>query len=177
MQDGSAEPVEADGAEVLRRAFREHPVGISLITAHTPEGPVGLTASSVASVGIDPPTLSFSVTRATGSAGGILGANSYLVHLLDDRHTAIAQSFAVSGAKRFTADQGWEHLETGEPFLPNTRVALRCRTLHSLRVGSSVIVVAEVLGAHFGLSGSPMVYHDRTFHALASENMGRTELK
>lgn len=166
MQDGSAVPVEFDGAEAIKRAFREHPAGISLITAQTPEGPVGLTASSVASVGIDPPTLSFSVTRATGSAGGILGADTYLVHLLDDRHAAIAQSFAVSGAERFTADQGWEHLETGEPFLPNTRVALRCRTLHSLRVGSSVIVVAEVLGAHFGSSDSPMVYHDRTFHAL-----------
>lgn len=167
MQGGSAVPLETDGAEALKQAFREHPAGISLITAQTSEGPVGLTASSVTSVGIDPPALSFSVTRATGSAGGILEADTYLVHLLDDRHAVIAQSFAVSGAERFTAEQGWEYLETGEPFLPNTRVALRCRTLHSLRVGSSVIVVAEVLGAHFGPSGSPMVYHDRTFRSLA----------
>ncbi|QIK62019.1 flavin reductase family protein [Leucobacter viscericola] len=165
-QDGSPAPVEFDGADALKRAFREHPAGISLITAQTPEGPVGLTASSVASVGIDPPALSFSVTRATGSAGGILGADSYLVHLLDNRHADIAQLFAVSGSERFTDDQGWEYLETGEPFLRDTRVALRCRTLHSLGVGSSVIVVAEVLGAHFGSSSAPMVYHDRVFHSL-----------
>ena len=164
----SSIPVEFSGAEALKRAFREHPTGVALITAQTEDGPVGLTASSVASVGIDPPTLSFSVTRATGSAGGILGAESYLVHLLDARHAALAGSFAVSGAERFTPEQGWQRLETGEPFLPESRVALRCRTLHSLGVGSSVIVVAEVLGAHFGAAGSPMVYHDRTFITLPS---------
>src|SRR5690606_6362781 len=70
-------------AESFNTAFREHPAGIALITATTPAGPVGLTASSVASLGIDPVALSFSVTRTTGSAGGLLAAESYLVHLLD----------------------------------------------------------------------------------------------
>ncbi|GAB2551827.1 flavin reductase family protein [Leucobacter ruminantium] len=155
------------GADALKRAFREHPTGVALITAQTPDGPVGLTASSVASVGIDPPAVSFSVTRATGSAGGILGADSYLIHLLDGRHADIAGSFAVSGSERFTERQGWRALPTGEPYLPDTRVALRCRTLHSLGVGSSVIVVAEVLGAEFGEAAEPMVYLDRAFRSLA----------
>lgn len=154
------------GADALKRAFRDHPTGVALITAQTPAGPVGLTASSVASVGIDPPALSFSVTRATGSAGGILGASTYLVHLLDSRHADVASAFAVSGADRFTLEQGWSELPTGEPYLPGTRVALRCRTLHSLGVGSSVIVVAEVLGAEFGEAADPMVYHDRAFRGL-----------
>lgn len=164
----AADPqTENTGAEALKRAFREHPAGVSLITAQTPEGPVGLTASSVASVGLDPATLSFSVTRATGSAGGILAADTYLVHLLDARHASIGATFAVSGSERFTAEQGWETLPTGEPHLPSTRVALRCRTLHSLGVGASVIVVAEVLDAVFGETADPMVYLDRAFRTLA----------
>ena len=156
------------GADALKVAFREHPAGVSLVTAQTPEGPVGLTASSVASVGIEPPAISFSVTRATGSAGGILQADTYLVHLLDARHAEIASLFAMSGSERFTPDQGWQTLPTGEPYLPNTRVALRCRTLHSIQVGASVLVVAEVLDAQFGDAADPMVYHDRTFRQLAS---------
>ena len=75
-------------AEQFKAAFREHPAGIALITATTPEGPVGLTASSVASVGLDPVALTFSVTRATGSAGALLLADTFLVHLLDARRTA-----------------------------------------------------------------------------------------
>jgi flavin reductase (DIM6/NTAB) family NADH-FMN oxidoreductase RutF len=164
-------PVQFDasgvsGADALKQAFREHPAGVSLITAMTEDGPVGLTASSVASVGIDPPAIAFSVTRATGSAGGILGAETHLVHLLDSRHADVAQSFAVSGAERFTAEQGWDRLTTGEPYLPASRVALRCRPLHTLGVGSSVVVVSEVLGAVFGDAADPMVYHDRRFHTL-----------
>lgn len=154
------------GADALKAAFRHHPAGVSLITAQTPDGPVGLTASSVSSVGIDPPALSFSVTRATGSAGGLLHADSYVVHLLDSRHAGIAATFAVSGTERFTPEQGWRELTTGEPYLPNTRVALRCRTLHSLEVGSSVIVVAEILGAVFGEDAEPMVHIDRKFRGL-----------
>lgn len=162
LSGGSATADEA--GEALKRAFREHPAGVALITAQTPDGPVGLTASSVASVAVDPPALSFSVTRATGSAGGILHADSFVVHLLDSRHASIAQTFAISGTERFTDAQGWETLPTGEPYLPNTRAALRCRALHTLEVGSSVIVVAGVLDAHFGDQAAPMSYYDRAFH-------------
>lgn len=173
-QPGAQDPTRATpagevliGADALKRAFRDHPAGIAVITAETESGPVGLTASSVASVGIDPPSLAFSVTRATGSAGGILSADSFLVHLLDSRHVDLAKLFAVSGSERFTARQGWSRLDTGEPFLPDTRAALRCRALHTLGVGSSVVVVAEVLDAIFGESADPMVYLDREFHGLA----------
>lgn len=157
---------EFEAGEALKQAFREHPAGVGLVTALTPEGPVGLTVSSVASVAVDPPALSFSVTRATGSAGGVLHADSYVVHLLDSRHAELAQAFATTGADRFTAEQGWEMLPTGEPYLPGTRAALRCRTLHSLEVGSSVIVVGGVLDAYFGESAEAMSYMDRKFHRL-----------
>lgn len=168
MHGDASVPVEFSGAEALKRAFREHPAGVALITAQTEAGPVGLTSSSVSSVGIDPPSLSFSVTRATGSAGGILGAESFMVHLLDARFAALAEAFGTSGTDRFTEEQGWQYLNTGEPFLPEARVALRCRLLHSLGVGASVIVVAEILGAHFGSEGSALVYQDRAFHGLRS---------
>jgi len=153
-------------SDALKLAFREHPTGVALITANFEGEPYGLTASSVASVGIDPPALSFSVTKATGSAAGILHADSCVVHLLDSRHADVARSFAVTGAERFTPGQGWTTLPTGEPYLPGVRAALRCSILHSLGVGASVIVVAEVLEALFGEEAAPMVYFDREFRLL-----------
>ena len=156
-------------AETLKDAFRDHPAGVALITAQTEEGPVGLTASSVASVSIDPPAIVFSVTRATGSAGGILGAESFVVHLLDARHASLAATFAITGSDRFTAEQGWTELATGEPVLLDARVGLRCRLLHAHSVGSSVVVVAEVIGAVFGEEDAehpPMVYLNRQFRDL-----------
>lgn len=159
-------PAATDLVTAFKDAFRTHPAGIALITAQTADGPVGLTASSVASVGIDPAALAFSVTRATGSAGGLLSADSYMVHLLDREQLHIAQQFAVSGGERFTAEQGWDTLDTGEPYLPSARAALRARTLQTSAVGGSTLVLAEVLDIRLGTPGEPLIYRDRTFHAL-----------
>lgn len=157
-------------ASDFKAAFRYHPAGVALITASTPEGPVGLTASSVASVSVDPAALVFSVTRTTGSAGLILAADTFLVHLLDARHAGIAQEFAVSGGERFTPEQGWETLPTGEPHLADARSALRARSLQQTAVGGSMLVIAEVLEIHAAAAAPPagdaMAYRDRAFTRL-----------
>lgn len=164
----STNPVPTPVGEALKAAFRSHPAGVAIITATTPDGPVGLTASSVASVAVDPAAIMFSVTRATGSAGAILSADTFVVHLIDDEHSALAQSFATSGADRFTPEQGWTALDTGEPHLDTARAALRCRALHTIAVGTSTVVIAEVLEVLTGTQGRPLVYVDRRFHALPS---------
>lgn len=152
--------------DALKIAFRHHPAGVAIITTMTEDGPVGLTASSVSSVAVDPAAIMFSVTRATGSAGAILHADTFVVHLIDDDHAALAQTFAISGSDRFTPEQGWQELPTGEPYLPAARAALRCRALHTVAVGSSTVVIAEVLQVYLTEPGRPVVYRDRRFHAL-----------
>lgn len=171
---GALEAAAAIHAEELARgfktAFRYHPAGVALITAATPEGPVGLTASSVASVSVEPAALVFSVTRTTGSAGLILGADTFLVHLLDARHAGVAQEFAVSGGERFTPEQGWHTLPTGEPYLAGVRSALRARPMQQIPVGGSMLVVAEVLEIHTPPeepgNSDAMAYRDRAFTTL-----------
>lgn len=164
--DAAAPTLVPATIEAFKAAFRDHPAGVALITATTPTGPVGLTASSVASVSADPAALSFSVTRATGSAGGLLAADSVVVHLLAADQVEVARAFARSGAPRFTPEQGWSALPTGEPWLVDAPVALRCRIVHALPVGGSSLVVAEVLDVRLGERAPSLVYRDRRFHAL-----------
>lgn len=166
LVSSSAGPVPSVVGEGLKAAFRRHPAGVAIITASSPAGPVGLTASSVASVAVDPAAIMFSVTRATGSAGAILQAAGFVVHLVDDEHAELAQSFAVSGSERFTPEQGWTTLPTGEPHLPAARAALRCRAIQTVAVGSSTVVIAEVLEVIPGRVSRPLVYVDRRFHTF-----------
>ncbi|WP_395243364.1 flavin reductase family protein [Agromyces sp. MMS24-K17] len=153
----------------FKTAFRIHPAGLALVTAATATGPVGLTASSVASVALDPTSLVFSVTRATGTAGALLGAHSLVVHFLGAQHEDLARHFATSGGPRFTSDQPWERLPTGEPFLPDARAALRAVPTHLLPVGSSTLVVAEVVEVHLGPPSPALIWHDLRYHALGAE--------
>lgn len=152
--------------DAFKEAFRTHPAGIAIIAATSPNGPAGITASSVASVGLDPLALSFSVTTSGGSAGQILQAESYIVHLLSAENVDVAMHFATHGADRFTPEQGWRTLATGEPHLAAAQTALRCRTMQVIPVGESSLVLAEVLEVLPGTPGAPVVYVDRTFHQL-----------
>ncbi|MFI5938608.1 flavin reductase family protein [Actinoplanes sp. NPDC051494] len=151
--------------EGLRGAFRRYPTGVAIISAVGPAGPVGLTASSVASVSVAPPALSFSV-MGTPSARVLLAAPSFVVHLLGPRHAALAADFARSGGPRFTPEQGWETLPSGEPVLPGALAALRATPLRLVPVGDATVVVASVVEVFPGPDDVPLIYHSRKFVPL-----------
>ena len=159
-------------AEAFKAAFAHHPAGVAVITAQGPAGPVGLTASSVSSVSVDPPILGFSLQARQGSAALLADADSFLVHLLDAHNLALARSFAVSGTPRFGDDMPWEYLETGEPRLLGVARVLRAVPLARIKAGPALVfnaAVVDVLGAEG--DGSPLVYHRRRFHGLSDRSV------
>jgi flavin reductase (DIM6/NTAB) family NADH-FMN oxidoreductase RutF len=164
-------PIPSDLADAYKSAFRGHPAGVAVITADTPEGPRGLTASSVASVAIDPPVLVFSLSTNSGSAGAILAAPVFVVHLMHTGGVALARRFASTGAPTVDEPGVWEQLPSGDWYLPAAASALRCRPLSTTPIGSSTVVVAEVLDIVIGLDdGEPLVYHNREFHSLSDRS-------
>ena len=155
---------------LFREAFRGHPAGLAVITATGPEGPIGLTASSVASVSADPPALVFSLSGRT-TAPLLAAADTVLVHLMDAGQAETVRTFATPGSARFTEDMDWEFLPTGEPLLRRSTWALRCSITDRVDVGSSRVIVAAVLGIQGQATGhGPLVYHDRTYHQLSERS-------
>ena len=154
----------------FKDAFRGHPAGVAIITAMGPSGPVGLTASSVASVSAQPPMLAFSLASAEGSAGVILDADTIVVHLLGAGNSELATVFAARGSKRFDADMEWSTLPGGEPLLGGVPRALVCRIASRTEAGSSMLLTADVLEIHSGPEAAPLVYHDRTYHRLSGDS-------
>jgi flavin reductase (DIM6/NTAB) family NADH-FMN oxidoreductase RutF len=156
-----------DLVDDFKSAFRRFPAGVALIAAMGPDGPAGLTASSVASVSLDPVALSFSLAGTTRSAQIVLSAKTFVVHLMTADDIEIAQAFARPGAPRFTPEQRWSTLPSGEPVLASALVAMRCRHLHAIPVGDSTLVVAEVLDIRRNLSGGPsLLYYNREYRAV-----------
>jgi flavin reductase (DIM6/NTAB) family NADH-FMN oxidoreductase RutF len=161
-------------ADLFKDAFRAHPAGIAVITAQGPEGPVGLTASSVSSVSAEPPVLAFSVSTASQSAAVLVQAGTLVVHLLGADQLGLAQLFSTRGADRFGPATDWRTLPTGEPLLADAPWALRCRILHRLPVGGSMILAAEVLGIEQAANdggSAPLVYHNRSYHRLGDQSL------
>ncbi|MGQ1798472.1 flavin reductase family protein [Kocuria oceani] len=157
--------------DAFKAVFADHPAGVAIITARGPDGPVGLTASSVSSVSAVPPILGFSLQARQGSAALLAEADSFLVHLLDAENLGLARSFAVSGAPRFGPDMPWEYLATGEPRLLGVGRVLRAVPLARIKAGPALVfnaAVVDVLGDEG--TGAPLVYHRRRFHGLSDRS-------
>jgi flavin reductase (DIM6/NTAB) family NADH-FMN oxidoreductase RutF len=154
--------IEAGVVEQFKAAFRAYPTGVAIITVRGPDGPAGLTASSVASVSLAPPALSFSVMDSP-SARLIVAAERLVVNILGAGHVDLARDFARPGAPRFTPEQGWTILPTGEPVLSTAQAALHCVPVHRLPVGASMVIVAEVTQATARPADGRLIYHERRF--------------
>lgn len=163
-------PATATGGHELsaefRAAFRHHPGGIAIIAAAGDGGPVGMTASSVASVSVTPTTVLFSLMRSSRSAVAVLEADALSVNLVNAKHADLAQIFAAHGAERFTPDQGWEYLDDGTPVLGDAAASLIGHVTHTVELGEAVVVVAEITEVRRGDPGTALVYRNRAFHEL-----------
>lgn len=142
MPDRSLDQTDLSAA--FREAFRHHPSGVAVITADAGHGPVALTVSSLISVSGAPPTVAFSLSAGSSSAGGVRAAESMVIHFIRRENLALARLGATSGADRFGAGVRWDRLPTGEPYYPDVRIWFRARPLHRLSVEGATLIVAEL---------------------------------
>ncbi|WP_258133462.1 flavin reductase family protein [Arthrobacter sp. MYb224] len=152
----------------FRDAFRAHPAGVALITASVAGIPYGLTISSLASLSIEPVAVSFSLTKESGAAGAVLSASSFMIHMLGEEHSELADNFARPGAPRFTPDQGWSYLPTGEPHFHKAPVSMRAQIHSSISVGGSRLIAAEILEVITGEPVQHLMYQNRGYLKLPS---------
>jgi len=163
----------AVNAHNFKAAFRNHAGGVAVITADVGAGPVGLTASSVISVSIDPPALAFSVSALSSSTPTIRDAETVVVHLLGADQLHIAALCATSGIDRFADTALWTRLESGEACFHEAQAWIRAKVIDRVHVGGSTLMVVEALDVHAPVmdaaathADKPLVYHNRTWHTL-----------
>lgn len=160
----------------FRALFRGHPVGVAVVTADAGDGPVALTASSVASVSAEPPLLIFSVSAFSSASEVLARAETVVVHLLDVQDLAVAKLGAASGVDRFADTARWSRLETGEVVYHGVRAWVRCAIVNRMDAGTATVVAAHALESHIerdvqpGVAGDALVYHNRTWHHLGDHS-------
>ncbi|MEV4991625.1 flavin reductase family protein [Pseudarthrobacter sp. LMD1-1-1.1] len=162
-------------AEDFKFAFRHHPAGVGIITADVGDGPVAMTVSSLASVGINPPSLVFSASPLSSSTQTICAAETVVVHLLASDQVELAKLGATSGVNRFGEGVNWSRLSTGEPYYPEANSWLRGRVVNRVDVSGSTLIVVEAIEAkpreeNEDGEPAPLVYHNRKWFALGEHS-------
>lgn len=160
----------------FKSLFRGHPGGVAVITADAGDGPVALTATSVASVSAEPPLLIFSISAQSSASGVLLRAETVVVHLLDAHDIDVAKLGATSGVDRFAEEHRWSRLVTGEPVYHDVRAWVRCAVIGRMDAGGSTVIAAHALQSRLqrevrsGEDGDALVYHNRAWHRLGEHS-------
>lgn len=160
-----------NGSELLpdlfRSVFRRYAAGVVVVTADAGFGPAGFTATSLASVSLDPPLVSFALSTNASSWRTIGVAESVVVNFLDAEQHTLARTFATSGIDRFAPPTRWSRLAGGEPVLDDAAGILRGRVEHRFPVGDHHLVVARIVDGA-SRQHRPLVYHAGSYRTVDS---------
>ncbi len=159
----------------FKRVFRGYPGGVTVITADAGQGPVALTATSVASVSADPPLIVFSVSALSSSLPTFSRADTVVIHMIGPENLQLAVLAATGGADRFADRDAWTRLTTGEPLYLGVDIWVRARIAHRLDAGNSKLIVVHALQAGFAapdeaVPDEALVYRNRTWHRIGAHS-------
>jgi flavin reductase (DIM6/NTAB) family NADH-FMN oxidoreductase RutF len=159
----------ADTGADMRALMRRHAGGVAVITTYDPADrlrPIGFTATSLVSLSLDPPTVSFNVGTTSRSGQAWLTAPHGLVHLLHEDQVETATRFAASGPDKFRHTD-WQRADHGQPELAGCLGWLLIRTAGRMVVADHLVVAATVLRSQMRPGARPLVRFDGAFHRLA----------
>jgi len=145
----------ASDPRAFREALGQFATGVTVVTAQSEIGPLGITANSFASVSLDPPLVLWSPGRFSKRFDAFCTADHYAIHVLGQNQARIGAGFSRNGSEFSVAD--WSLSPENVPVLKGCLARFECRLVAVHEGGDHAIVVGEVLRAQTG-SGAPLVF-------------------
>ena len=127
----------------FRQALGHFASGLTVITSHIDDEPIGFTCQSFYSVSPPPPLVSFSVKRDSFSYPKIRRAGRFAVNILSDEQVAVSNRFAQQGADKWQAID-WTRSPLGNPVIGGSLHWLDCVIHAEHEAGDHLIVIGEV---------------------------------
>ncbi|MCP3733493.1 flavin reductase family protein [Sphingomonas sp. RP10(2022)] len=146
---------------VYRAAMRRLAASVAIVVARGDDGPVGMAATSITSLTVDPPAVLVCVNRATSLHAVLVPTAPLSVNLLSRDQQAVSAAFGggVPRGERF-ATGDWRDGANGLPALEGAQAHLCCVIDAMLAYGTHSIVIARVLAAEIGGEVAPLIYQD-----------------
>lgn len=154
--------IEADPAlvDAFRQAMRRVASTVNVISLCVDGEAMGITATAVSSISMDPPSLLVCINRAASVHTSMEDVAHFRVNVLHRDQEGVAQIFADRNfhAERFL--QGWENDCVRPPRLIDAQASILCRRIdhHPFGTHSIFIGVVEEVSTRDGVD--PLVYLD-----------------
>jgi flavin reductase (DIM6/NTAB) family NADH-FMN oxidoreductase RutF len=151
---------------MFKAAMRHHAKSVAVVTTGV-ESPAGFCATSLTSVSLHPPLVSFTVGLQSASWAAVRGADYVIVHLLTDQQENLARRFGQAGVARFESGTRWHRGVHDLPILDDVLAWMLVKPMTRLPIADHALVLGRVLDIHHAAEGRPLIYHDGAFVRLA----------
>lgn len=157
---------ELAAQDALKAIFRLHAAGVAVITLAGEDGsPMGFTATSVTSLGSNPPLASFNVASGSSTYPLLKPGRLVAIHSLGAENLELAQRMAGPKENRF-ATNDWQ-ISEGLPIFDCASAVLIAKIRQVISVELNAVVVVDVLqGTLLKDSHAPLVYYRRGYQTL-----------
>jgi flavin reductase ActVB len=126
--------------------------------------PLGMTASSLASVSLVPPLVSVCVDHEAELHDTITAAPVFVVNILESGQEALSRRFADRHEDRFDG-VGYHRSPEGLVLLDGALAHLECDNFARYPAGDHTIIIGRVIGGSTG-QGRPLLYYRGGYGAL-----------
>ncbi|HUK20924.1 MAG TPA: flavin reductase family protein [Gemmatimonadales bacterium] len=145
-------------AAQFRQLLGQFATGVTILTTLTPEGrPIGMTASSVASVSLDPPLLLVSVNKQHDMHAALLKAKHFVLNVLSQEQEGLSRRFAADHPDRFSG-VGFKESRFGVPVLEGVLANIDCEKLEMVAGGDHTVFFGLVIDGAVS-NRSPLLYY------------------
>jgi flavin reductase (DIM6/NTAB) family NADH-FMN oxidoreductase RutF len=133
---------DAFDVPAYRRALGGFATGVCVVTAHTAEGPFGITVNSFTSVSLSPPLILWCLDRASWRHDAFAQADHFAVHMLPVEDREMSDRFAW-GVCRLSSEE-FDSSSPEPPRLKNALTRLDCVARERIVMGDHLTIVGEV---------------------------------
>lgn len=162
----AAAPVAAFDQREYRDAMGGFASGITIITTHGPDGPVGFTCQSFYSVSIDPPLISFSVARTSKSLAAVREHGQVVVNFLSAEQQHLSGQFARSGTDKWAGVDWYPSESNGAPTLAGGTGWVAGEIEREIEAGDHLIFLVAVSGISTDPERAPLLFYRGKYHEI-----------
>jgi flavin reductase (DIM6/NTAB) family NADH-FMN oxidoreductase RutF len=144
---------------LYREAIGHFATGVAIVTAQSPEGPVGMTANALCSLSLDPLLLLVCIDNSARTLAPIRATERFAVNVLCREQRALADAFASKQSKPEHFQRTPWRAHQGVPVLEESLAWLVCdlRELHP--GGDHTIGIGAVTDMDYDERGEPLVWY------------------
>jgi len=146
----------------LREAFGIFPTGVVAVAAQVDGRPVGLAASSFASVSLDPPLVQFSIANSSATWPDLRRASHLGVTILADHHGQVCRQLAGPVEARFDGVQA-SVTDDGAVTVDDGLARFVCSVYREVEAGDHTIILLELHAVEQDDTAQPLVFHRSGF--------------